>query len=179
MLTPIALLSLIVATPAFAHETHHGANHNQIRGVRFDVHANLDQYSMLGAGGRVEFPIVPDGFIGGKVRDELALSFGADLFFAPTYWGDSGYYGGAYVVPIGVAQWNFYLGERWSVFPEAGIAVHVGIEHDGWYDRHGRSYPWLYPTPDLGIGARCHFNDRVALLLRISTPGGLQAGVTF
>lgn len=179
MFRPLVVLGLLSATPAFADDSHSGPDHNQIDGVRFDVHVNLDQYSMFGAGGRVEFAIVPDGFIRGKVRDELALSFGADLFFTPTYLGASGYYGGAYVIPIGVAQWNFYLGEHWSVFPELGVALHVGFERDGWKDKHGNAYGWLYAAPAIGVGARYHFTSRVALLMRISTPGGVQVGVTF
>src|SRR4051812_44903304 len=93
-------VSLSLAAPALAHE-HHGPDHNQIEGVRFDLHGNVDHYSMLGLGGRVEFAIVPDGFIGGNVHDELALSFGADVLFAPANLGWADYDAGAYVVPIG------------------------------------------------------------------------------
>jgi hypothetical protein len=174
------LLGLLTVSPALAHDGHHGADHNQIEGVRIDLHGNIDRWSVFGAGGRVEFAIVPDGFIGGdRVHDELALSFGADIFFVPLYWGNDYYSGGAYVIPIGAVQWNFYLGDHWSVFPEVGIAVHIGFRNDSWYDKRGRGYGWLYAEPNLGIGARYHFNKDVALLMRLSTPGGVQLGVVF
>ncbi|MDP2310258.1 MAG: hypothetical protein Q8P18_29855 [Pseudomonadota bacterium] len=188
MSRPLALLRSVglllavgaaTAAPALAHDAHHGVDHNQIDGVRFDIHGNIDGRSVFGAGGRIEFAIVPDGFIGGNVHDELALSFGADLFFVPLYWGDNYYSGSAYVIPIGAVQWNFYLGNHWSVFPEVGVALHIGFDNSGWHDKHGRSYGWLYAEPDLGVGARYHFNDNVALLMRISTPGGIQLGVVF
>ena len=127
--------------------------------MRVDIHANIDSRSVFGSGARFEFAVVPDGFIGGNVHDELALSFGADVFFAPLYWGDNYYSGGAYVVPIG--------------------AVHVGFNHDEWYDKHGHGYGWAYATPDVGFGARYHFNSHVALLLKLSTPGGAQVGIVF
>lgn len=175
----LSVLSLSLATPAFAHDEHIGADHNQIHGVRIDIHGSLDPYSVVGVGGRVEFAIVPNGFIRGHVKDELALSFGAELFFAPTEFGWNYYTGGVYTIPIGAVQWNFYLGDHWSVFPELGVAVRVDFGQDGWTDRHGHGYSWLYPQVDAGIGARYHFNDNVALLLRASTPGGLQVGVVF
>lgn len=173
----LAPLGLLLSAPALAHDEHYGFDHNQIQGVRLDIHANVDAYSMFGSGARLEFGLVPNGFIGGHVRDELALSFGADVFFAPINSGWGYYDGGAYVTPIAAAQWNFYLGPRWSVFPEVGVAVHVGFEADGWYDRHGRSYGWVYASPNVGVGARYHFSDQVALLMRVSTPGGFQVGL--
>ena len=127
---------------------------------------------MFGLGGRVEFPLVKDGLIGGNVHDELALSLGADLLFSPV---DHDYYTGTgYVIPIGALQWNFYLGPDWSIFPEAGVALHMGFDNYGYGDR-----AWFYPQPDLGFGARYHFDSRLALLMRISTPGGLQVGLNF
>lgn len=170
--------ALLVARTGSAAETHHGPDHNQIEGVRVDLHLNLERHAYFGAGFRIEFALVPDGFINGNVHDEFALSLGADAFFAPVYYDRSYYDGGAYVLPIAAVQWNFYVGD-WSFFPEAGVAVHVGFNQDGWYDKHGRNYGWLYPTPDLGVGARYHFNSSVALLLRLSTPGGFQVGVVF
>lgn len=168
--------ALVLALGGFAGQAradeHHGTDHNQIDGARVDLHANVDGYGMFGVGGRVELPIVPDGLIRGDVHDELALSLGADVLFSPV---DRGYYdGGGYVVPIAAVQWNFYLGSNWSVFPEAGVAVHFDFDHDGYRD-HG----WSYVQPDLGLGARYHFQDRLALLMRVSSPGGLQVGLTF
>lgn len=147
--------------------------------MRGDVHGSVDAYSVLGVGARGEFAIVPNGFLSGRARDELALSFGAELFLAPTGIGWNYYSGGAYAIPIAAAQWNFYLGEHWSVFPEFGVAVRVDFEQSGWTDRQGSYHGWIYPQLDAGFGARYHFDGRVALLMRASTPGGLQFGVVF
>lgn len=171
---------LLAPTIALAEGTNNGRVQNQIQGVRGEVHGNLDSYGMLGFGGRVEFALVPDGFLRGEVHDELALSLGADILLSPIYVGSDAYYpGGAYLIPIGVVQWNLYLGERWSVFPELGVAVHASFDRDGWTGHDGRSYGWLYPTVNAGIGARYHFTSQVALLMRASSPGGLQVGVVF
>jgi len=173
------LFSILNSTPARADDTHFGANHNQISSVRVDLHGSLDRYSGLGVGGRAEFAVVPNGLIHGNVNDELALSVGADLMFAQSYFGWDYYGGGTYIVPIAALQWNFYVGNHWSFFPEAGIAVVIGFDQQDWHDNNGKNYGWVWAQPDLGIGARYHFDSNVALLLRLSTPGGLQLGVVF
>ena len=178
-ISALVLLLFLSVQQAHAHERHVGADHNQIEGARGDIHAAVDWYTVFGVGGRIEFAIVPNGFIGGEVRDELALSFGGDILFAPTYFGWNAYSGAAYAVPVAAVQWNFYLGDHWSVFPELGVAVHVGFDGNGWRDSHGYSYGWVYPAPDVGVGARYHFGSRTALLFRISTPAGLQIGLNF
>lgn len=180
--SPLSLLAVLIATSVASadepndhlndYAQHHGRDHNQIRGVRFDIHSNLDTNGMVGAGGRIEFAIVPDGFIGGDVHDELALSFGADVLIAPFV--PRFYDAGPYVLPIGAVQWNFYLPHNWSVFPEVGVAAHIGVRPDEWRG-HKRIYPW----PNVGFGVRYHFTDRVGLLMRISTPGGFQFGLNF
>lgn len=143
-----------------------------ISDIRVDVHADVDWYGMFGVGVRGEFPILRDGLVNGSVRDELALSVGGDLLFVPF---DRNYYtGGAYAIPIVAGQWNFYLGDHWSIFPELGVAVHLGFDDVGYGER-----AWLYATPDLGFGVRYHFDRRAALLLRVATPCGAQIGMTF
>lgn len=171
-LATVAAPGLAAAAPALAHDGHHGPDHNQIDTVRVEAHGSVSSYGVVGGGARAEFAIVPDGFIGGDVHDELALSLGADGFFVnvnPTW-----YEGGMYVVPIAALQWNFYLGQDWSIFPEAGLAFHVSADDAVWPGHRD-----VFATPDVGIGARYHFADRNALLLRASTPGGLQVGLTF
>lgn len=144
---------------------------NHIGGLRFDAHGVFGGYGSLGAGLHIDIPIVPNGLINGA-DDELALSPGADIFltdFYPDYYG-----GGPYVIPSLVVQWNFYIGDDWSIFPEAGVAMFVGDRN---YLRHG--HEGFYLAPDLGFGARYHFSSRNALIARASSPLGLQLGVTF
>lgn len=146
--------------------------YNRIQGVRGELHATVSPFVVFGVGARADFPIVPHGLIGGGVHDELALSLGADAFFVEL---DSGYYsGGVYFVPIAALQWNFYIGQDWSIFPEAGITFYVTADGNGW-----NGHEAIYFGPDLGLGVRYHFAPRNALVLRASSPGGLQVGLTF
>lgn len=146
-----------------------GDSPHRIDILRPDVHVSFGGYGSLGAGLRVDIPILRRGFIEG-VDDELALSPGADVFFYSAFY--DYYAGGPYVIPSIVLQWNFYIGQ-WSLFPEAGVALYVG---DRRYLRHGDGF---YVRPDFGLGARYHFSPRNALLARVSTPTGFQLGVTF
>jgi hypothetical protein len=171
-LATLAALVLVAVPSAAMAQDHHGPDHNQIVGVRGDIHGSLDRWGVIGVGARADIPLVSDGFIQGNVHDELALSLGADLLLSPV---DPYYYGGgAYLIPIAALQWNFYLGDRWSIFPELGLAFHIGFDDYSW-NGHGS----LYAEPDLGFGARYHFSARNALLLRLSSPGGFQVGITF
>ena len=149
---------LLLSTPALAAGVHTGPNHNQIDGVRWDIHLDLEPYGFFGVGARVEFALVPDGFLD-SVNDELALSLGADLFFASVSYDPAPYYpGGAWLVPVAAVQWNFYLGSEWSVFPELGLAVHTRFDQNGWTDKHGRDHRWIQPGLHAGVGARWHFS---------------------
>lgn len=165
MSRPVAAFAAVLfAGPALAQDAHH------IDDVRVDVHVDAGGYGSLGIGIRADIPLLRDGILA-NTDDELALSPGADMFFSdfyPDYYG-----GGPYVIPSVVLQWNFYLAPNWSVFPEAGVAFYVGDRH---WMRRERS---VYAVADLGLGARYHFSPRNALLARISTPTGLQLGVTF
>ncbi len=167
MFCTLFTLSTLVAPPSEAAEI----TTNHIRGVRFDAHANFGGYGSVGGGVRVDVPILSEGILEG-VDDELAISPGLDVF-GPTFYHDY-YAGGPYLIPSAVMQWNFYVAPKWSVFPEAGLALYVG---DADYLRHGHG--GVYAAVALGVGTRYHFNDRNALLLRIATPTGLQLGITF
>jgi hypothetical protein len=167
----VAAVSTAFGTSALAADEHIGRDHNQIEGVRGDVHGSVSSFGVFGTGARAEFPIVPNGLVGGAY-DEVALSLGADLFFAelnPGWYND-----GLYVVPIAALQWNFYVSDHWSIFPEAGVAFLLDPDDRGWNGHDG-----VYVAPNLGFGARYHFASRNALLLRASTPGGVQVGLTF
>lgn len=169
-LSPLAV-GLLLAGPALAQDPQSSSNStNHIGGVRVDVHADLGGYGSFGAGFRLDVPILREGFIQ-NTDDELAISLGLDGYFLSFY--HDYYDGGPYLIPSVVLQWNFYIGDDWSVFPEAGLSLWVG---DPDYLRHGNG---LYAAPNLGIGVRYHFSRRNALLARISTPTGLQLGLTF
>jgi len=172
------LFTVLLPSVALAQEGDYvGPNH--IHGIAVELHGNLDTIGVFGGGVRFALPLLPSGFIRGRVDDELALSLGADLFFAPTHFGSSYYDSGAYLVPIVALNWNFYLGRNWSIFPEAGAALHYGFDQNNWVDAYGQHYGWLYAVPDLGFGVRLHLDPRLAVVFRLSTPGGAQLGFQF
>lgn len=146
--------------------------------VRIDAHVAFGWYGSFGLGARVDIPIVPDGIVDG-VDDDLAISPGLELLF----WDWYGYRHSSAVgiAPLVALQWNFYLNDKWSVFPELGIAIMFG---DYWHFRRRNDFydpdrHYVYVSPFLGVGARYHFSDRNALLMRINWPAGLQVGITF
>ncbi len=137
---------------------------NRFSSFRVEAHLDFGWYGMLGVGVRLEVPLAPSGILT-EVDDELALSFGAELFY---------FYGpraGPGVYPIVALQWNFFVGSNVSLFPELGVAFLFGPGRDAYWG--------TFVAPFFGLGFRYHFNARNALLLRVSWPAGLQVGVTF
>ena len=133
----------------------------QIAGVRPEVHLDLGFHADIGFGMRVDIPIVQDGLLI-SANDDLAISPGADLLF------DDGHVWVA--IPVAL-QWNFYIKQEWSVFPEIGMALLISEHH-----RHNGDVGVDFL---LAVGGRYHFNSRNALVLRIGWPIGLNFGVTF
>ena len=142
----------------------HGGERHRFSNIRFELHGDFNWYGAVGLGGRLEFPVAPYGLLDG-VDDELALSFGAEVFFFYNP-GNPGF--GVY--PIAAVQWNFYLGQV-SLFPELGVAFLFGPNREAYWG--------TFIAPYFGVGLRIHFTDRNALLFRVSWPAGLQVGVTF
>ncbi|HEY4016977.1 MAG TPA: hypothetical protein VGM06_26775 [Polyangiaceae bacterium] len=104
-----------------------------------------------GGGFRGTFHIA-NGFIK-NINDSVGIGVGID--FATN---------GHLVVPV-VLQWNFWLSNHWSVFGEPGLAV-------------GGGGPNPTVGPALFLGGRYHFNDTVALTLRVGFPE-IGIGVSF
>jgi hypothetical protein len=91
----------------------------RIHGVRGDAHASLGGYGWWGVGLRADLPVLREGILPPGIDDELAISPGAELYFADLNTDETYYGGGVYAIPVVLAQWNVYLG-KWSVFPESG-----------------------------------------------------------
>ncbi len=134
-------------------------------GVRFDLHGSFGWYADFGLGFRVDIPIVPDGILDG-VNDDLALSLGAEAlyFYHPNATGIG-------VWPLLLMQWNFYLNDRWSIFPEVGLAFLFGPDRNRYWQ--------TFAAPIGMFGVRYRFSTRNALLLRVGWPAGAQIGITF
>ncbi len=149
------------------------------------THYNYAPNDGFGLGGRFSIPVVDNGFIP-SINNSVAISFGIDWLHYDG--GCYGYYGprnGCYVAgdtnylffPM-VMQWNFFVAQRWSVFGEPGLVI-----YHGFFDYCG-GYPGCGNPSSTGVdfafyaGGRYHFNDHVALVLRIGYPT-FSFGVSF
>lgn len=174
MLQAAAALSLVAAFSMVSGRAS-AQDDYRIRGVRPEVHFSVGGHGDLGAGFRVDIPIVPEGFLRNK-RDDFALSPGMDIQFYDLDRGDpdddDDHDGDSVLlIPQLAAQWNIYFPRAgWSIFPEAGVAVVIG-------DWAGKDD--VHADPLGAFGARKHFNSRTALLLRAGWPTGFQIGVAF
>jgi len=116
----------------------------------------------FGAGFRASIELGDPAFIP-KLNNTVAISFGADITncrFCPRG------YGFTIWTPI-TMQWNFFLTDKWSVFADLGIMPRtIGFYHDVFFDFMAE------------IGGRYHFNDTVALTMRIGYPF-VSVGVSF
>lgn len=161
---------LLLGSSALPLEAQAQGDRPGIGGARPEVHLSAGGHGDLGAGFRIDIPIVPSGFLASG-RDELALSPGMDIQFFDLGPHDGGY---LLLMPQLAVQWNFYFPRGWSIFPELGLAVVVG---DDRYPDHNSGN--VHVDPLLAFGARRHFNPRNALLLRAGWPNGFQVGITF
>jgi hypothetical protein len=116
----------------------------------------------FGAGFRATIEIADPAFIP-KLNNTVGISFGIDFTSCRfcredfTAW-----------FPIAM-QWNFFLTDKWSVFAELGIIPRVDAFDFGEY---------LYLDPLFELGGRYHFNDTVALTMRIGYPF-ISVGASF
>lgn len=151
--------------------------------------AHLYRGNGLGLGARVGIAIVDNGFIK-TINNSVAISFGLDwLRYSECYYFDGrgrleyGCGASYFVFPV-TMQWNFWLSPKWSVFGEPGLFVYHGIYDDYCRDRSGNPVPGCdYPTrtgvePALFVGGRFHFNDTIALTMRLGYPTA-SIGVSF
>lgn len=154
------------------------AQGRHIQGLRPEVHAGIGFHGFLSAGFDLEFAIVPDGFLS-RMDDELALAVGFDVLFADFRRDRDDPHGFGFA-PSVTAQWNFYLSDKWSVFPELGFTVLFLTEGNHRYYRgYGRGGRRGYADPVAGVGARLHFGGRLALVFRLGYPFGAQIGLNF
>jgi hypothetical protein len=149
----------------------------------------------FGIGGRVSINIVHNGFVD-SINNNVAIGLGFDWlhYDAPgcyyNYVGPgrvAGCYGGVSAnflqFPV-VLQWNFYVAKKWSVFGEPGLYIWHGIYDNGiCYDYLGNRAPCSYSDTGVGpafwIGGRYHFNETMALTMRLGYPDILTIGLSF
>jgi hypothetical protein len=155
-----ALGALVVARPAAADQMVIKFPGEHPRYVfEAEPHGLLAPYAhfLPGVGFRGTVRLLHNGFVP-SINNSIGIGFGAD-------WVDKGVW-----IPI-VMQWNFWLSRNWSVFGEPGVAIHAGHGFEGKHDdRLGILGLWA--------GGRFHFNDRIALTLRVGRPT-FSVGVSF
>ncbi len=118
----------------------------------------------FGGGFRASIELGDPAFIP-KINNTVAITFGID--FTNNNCGGRCYdHDFSFWSPVAL-QWNFFLTDKWSVFGEAGVML--------------RSYGFLnetYGDFTLAAGGRYHFNDKVALTMRIGYPF-VSVGISF
>lgn len=132
---------------------------------RVEAHFLVGYFGELGLGGRAEIPLATSGIVDG-VADDIRLSVGIDALWF--YHSDGDGFG---VYPILALQWNFYLGEDWSIFVEAGLGFVWAPNRQRFWD--------TFIAPYGGAGVRHHFTHRNAIFLRAGFMPGAQLGITF
>jgi hypothetical protein len=132
----------------------------------------------FGLGARFSIPIVKNGFVP-SINNSVAIGFGGDWlhYHGPCYdVGDANYL----FFPV-VMQWNFFVAKQWSVFGEPGLVIYHGFfdycagapagSNCGNPTSTGVDFAFF-------LGGRYHFNEHVALVLRIGYPT-FSFGVSF
>ena len=137
----------------------------------------------FGAGLRLSIPIVQNGFVK-QINNSVAITFGGDfLHYESCYYAVYGCGANYLYFPVAM-QWNFFVAKSWSVFPEIGVAPYYGF-FDNYCDtlnpnlRGYCSSPSHFSvTPWFNVGGRYHFNEHVALTMRVGWPT-ISVGVSF
>lgn len=114
----------------------------------------------IGAGFRATIELGDPAFIP-KINNTVGISFGVDFtncqYCRRDFW---------IWMPV-TLQWNFFFNEHWSAFADIGAM----LRGDGFFND-------VYPDPAFMLGGRYHFNDDIALTLRIGIPF-VTFGVSF
>jgi hypothetical protein len=133
------------------------------------------------------------GFIK-SINNSVAISFGVDFMRYEGY----GYYrycrgrGCEVYYPAGyddsfwsvhlpvTMQWNFWLTDKWSVFGEPGLTIRHSFFNDYAYCEPG--FPCNVDRTSLYFtffaGGRFHFNDKLALTMRLGHPIDFSLGLS-
>lgn len=128
----------------------------------------------LGVGARGSVVIVDNGFVP-SINNSVAISFGLDfLHYDYCYYGNVNCGGSAILLPVAM-QWNFWLTPQWSVFGEPGLILYHGLYDDPCDNIPNNAPGCRTPTRtsvDVAFwgGGRFHFNDKIALTMRIGYP---------
>jgi hypothetical protein len=150
------------------------AQEGKVDGVRPEVHFGIGWHGGIGFGAAAEFAVLPEGFLPG-VDDEFTLRPGGELMFDDdddrVRLGDDDD-DDLFIAAVFTPQWNFYFAQTWSAFAEVGIGLVFGDRGRGDNDDVDAVFV-------VALGARYHFSRRMAFVLRLNYPFGVQLGLTF
>ena len=183
-LIAIAALSLLLsASPAEARTGSRSSSSSEGTGVSsLSLWGVFDPGPVDGAGLglRLAFPIVPQGILHARVRDELVLEAGADFVHYSDRVGYNPYYvdySWNGVLAVGGVAWNFWLTPRFALYPKLDLGWWFGSYH-GWDSRYGYGrpgYDGVFLQGALGLIYRL---PRVDLRVELGS-GLLRLGVGF
>jgi hypothetical protein len=128
---------------------------------RVDAHAALSWEADVGAGLRIDVPILAR-VTAESARDEVAISFGADVTFINV---DSTERLIAW--PTIMGQWTLGVNKRFSLYPEIGLVAQV----------QGPDFKGIYPN--VGFGGRLQLYKMLGLGARLGWPMAASIGLTF
>lgn len=131
-------------------------------GRSFDRRYNGFGDPEIGGGFRATIEVADPAFIP-KINNTVGVTFGIDLTNCYYCYGNKKF---AVYNPVGL-QWNFFFTDKWSAFADLGFM----LSSAGFYHR-------VYADFFAMVGGRYHFNDKVALTMRIGQPF-ISLGVSF
>jgi hypothetical protein len=110
-----------------------------------------------GGGVRGSIPFVSNGFVP-SINNSVAFTFGIDK--------DPLFKGKTINIPIAL-QWNFWIATHWSVVGEPGVFLQIDDNTHAYFQVWG--------------GARYHFSESVALMMRVTLPNApaISVGLSF
>jgi len=129
----------------------------------------------FGPGFRGTFVVLDNGFVS-SINNSIGIVVGLDWLFYDQHCAGNPRVcveRGDVLIPV-VMQWNFWLHPHWSVFGEPGVVFHIRNHDTKDFD--------FAPFTIYG-GGRYHFNDSIALTLRLGAPvffdNVISVGVSF
>jgi len=127
-------------------------------------------YGVAGFGGGLRIGVPLIGGRVGRLPDNFAISFGADiLHYDNCYFAND--CGANYLMAPVAAQWNLFVARRVSVFAEAGAFLYKGWFDECGPDNGGCAAPSDFGVlPTVAVGGRVHIGRYSAFTLRIGYP---------
>jgi hypothetical protein len=135
-----------------------------------------------GVGGRLSAPLSDSGFIP-AINNSVGITVGVDwLHYDGCYYNGLFGCGASYLFFPVALQWNFFVAQGWSVFGEPGLFIYHGFFDTSLCDKvagNGCSAPSATGLgPAFYLGGRYHFNEHIALTMRVGYPT-FSVGVSF